>query len=335
MSAVISGSSSGPGGSSVAGVGTGSRSSSGSSPAGDYSNSRSDSMPSNVIYATNAHSENAPYYYGSNAKNGSMLDYINLYNQYNIANANDRYDYRFQKMLDYNTANYNKGLEWSKMMSDTAIQRQVQDLIKAGLNPVLAARLGGASYSMPSIPYVNSVANPLYNSFDSQAYNAELDYQVSNRQVDVLIENNIRDNNVKKELDRLNREIKIDMQPKDYVNMGADILRTILMTSGYFIAGKNIGKNKNNSGNSGGSPNVVIPYVEGEIVDNFPDDIKDENGVPVGEGDFVDVPQDVIADVVGVLDKYKYPLLAAAVVAYVASVVATGGATAPVGVFIP
>lgn len=179
MSAVISGSSSGPGGSSVAGVGTGSRTNSGSMSAGDYSNSRSDLMPSNVIYATNAHSENAPYFYGSNAKNGSMLDYINMYNQYNIDNANDRYDYRFQKMLDYNTANYNKGLEWSKMMSDTAIQRQVQDLIKAGLNPVLAARLGGANYSMPSIPYVNNVANPLYNTFDSQAYNSELDYSTN------------------------------------------------------------------------------------------------------------------------------------------------------------
>lgn len=183
MSNVIAGSSSGPGGSSVSGVGTGSRSSSGSSPISSGSNSRSDSMSGNVIYATNAHSDNAPYFYGSNSKNGSMLDYINSYNQYNIDNANDRYDYRYQNMLEYNNANYQKGLDWSEYMSNTAIQRQVKDLIAAGLNPILAAKLGGASYSMPSIPYVSNVANPVYNTFDSQAYNSELDYQATQDQI--------------------------------------------------------------------------------------------------------------------------------------------------------
>lgn len=37
--------------------------------------------------------------------------------------------------------------DWQKMMSDTSHQREVKDLIKAGLNPVLSANTGAQSYT--------------------------------------------------------------------------------------------------------------------------------------------------------------------------------------------
>lgn len=65
----------------------------------------------------------------------------------------------FQEQNQFNLTEAAKNRDWQKMMSDTAHQREVKDLIKAGLNPVLSATGGNgaavtsgasASTTMPS-----------------------------------------------------------------------------------------------------------------------------------------------------------------------------------------
>lgn len=50
------------------------------------------------------------------------------------------------KVMEFNSAEAAKNRDWQKMMSDTAHQREVADLLAAGLNPVLSAMGGQGAY---------------------------------------------------------------------------------------------------------------------------------------------------------------------------------------------
>lgn len=54
------------------------------------------------------------------------------------------------KTFKYNTKEAKASRDWQKMMSDTSHQREVKDLKKAGLNPVLSANQGAQSYTTSS-----------------------------------------------------------------------------------------------------------------------------------------------------------------------------------------
>lgn len=68
-----------------------------------------------------------------------------LFNQGSVDNANAITQANFEKTMEYNATEAQKNRDWQEHMASTAYQRTVADMIKAGINPIMASQLGATS----------------------------------------------------------------------------------------------------------------------------------------------------------------------------------------------
>lgn len=111
-----------------------------------------------------------------------------LQQQYNTAEAQKNREFQqtlYNDAKTYNTTEAQKNRDWQSEMSNTAYQRAVQDMIKAGINPILAYTQGGASIGSGSTASISSPSGSQANSSSAQngAMGQSFTYQAQTSQM--------------------------------------------------------------------------------------------------------------------------------------------------------
>lgn len=159
---------------------------------------------SNVIYAgTNASPKFGTY---REAQNNSRFEY---YDDGTFGFSRKSLDDYIQPYLKYNEDLFTRAQDYDKMMSDTSIRRQMEDLKAAGINPILAGRLGGAQYKGVSAPYVTINPAGMLSAMATFQGN-QMNYNA--RMSEIASREHISENELKNRMEIAEKQIAADLE---------------------------------------------------------------------------------------------------------------------------
>lgn len=156
--------------------------------------------------------------------------------------AKELADYTYEnydkKTMEYNSAEAEKTRQFEEYMSNTSHQREIKDLLAAGLNPVLSAKLGGASTPTTSAASVGQAsASSSMNNALSTLINSSV--SLSNKVVDYLIAENQNSSAERRSLTTAQYDYLGRQYQADTAYSSADNVAKINQETEYGVTNKN------------------------------------------------------------------------------------------------